>query len=70
MGYLRHRIKEVPNQFTQDGNILGGAQTFHGVNLSAGNYEGEIQDIYNLPRRAKQKDEPLTEEEKSRYGPN
>ena len=63
--YLGMEIKKAANEFIGDGGIFDGARTFTDANLSPNNYEGEIQDISNIPRRAKQKGEPRTEEEQS-----
>ena len=49
------------NEFANDENISGGAETFTGATLSSTDYEGGIQDISILPGRAQQMNEPLTE---------
>ena len=63
--YLGAGFKKAPNGFTDDGNICAGAQTFPGVTLSSNNYEGGIHDISILPRRAIQKSDQLTEEQRA-----
>ena len=61
--YLGMNAQKLINEFIKGGDIFDGARTFPGVTLSSNNYADRIQDISILPRRAKLKGRPLTEEE-------
>ena len=53
-------ITKFASEFTDDGDITVGTDTFSGMTLSSDNYEGEIQDITILPGRERQMGAPLT----------
>ena len=42
-------VTNVPNEFTEDGDIPVGDNNFPGLTLSGYKYEGKIQDIMILP---------------------
>ena len=60
--YLDMVRKKVSNEFIGRCGIFDGSRTFTGVTSSSNDYEGEIQCTPILPGRAKQKNEPLTED--------
>ena len=54
--YLSTGIKRTTDEYSDEENISDCARAFSGVTVSSNNYEGEIQDIFFLAYRAKQRE--------------